>query len=262
MPVSTFVHVAGSTTNDELVKRVERVFGVGRSAVWRVEIKPMLPISKPAAAAAATTNAGAGAGAAAAGTGSVASSAQTSAVGAATSGLKRITMIRNQDYPGKMIVLVGGSPAEADDASSASNKNVNAANTNAAAVPGLADTTVLEVDKEFEAVMGWLKTVYQERRPVRIEGSRYDIGDFSVRVGSVIVSQQPRGIAVEVEYKPAVAPDRCNGLLQEFLQLILPGAGVASFDYSLVHLAPNTFTPAHAAYQVAAVLSSRGLLSV
>jgi mediator of RNA polymerase II transcription subunit 20 len=49
------------------------------------------------------------------------------------------------------------------------------------------------------------------------KGYQYSLGDFMVKIGSVILGQTTKGIVIEVEYLPCVIPNRCNDLLEEFI---------------------------------------------
>jgi len=56
---------------------------------------------------------------------------------------------------------------------------------------------------------------------VESKGTRFELGDFVVKLGTVIMSQSFKGILIEVEYKPCVVADACWKLLMEFMQGIL-----------------------------------------
>ncbi|KAK3579333.1 hypothetical protein CHS0354_029623 [Potamilus streckersoni] len=61
---------------------------------------------------------------------------------------------------------------------------------------------------------------YQQRKGFKVEskGQRYELGDFIIKVGSVIVASNFRGILIEVEYSPCVIPSECWNLMKEFIQ--------------------------------------------
>jgi mediator of RNA polymerase II transcription subunit 20 len=51
-----------------------------------------------------------------------------------------------------------------------------------------------------------------------IQGPRFELADFCIKLGSVTISQSFKGVLVEVEYRPCVVPATCWDLLREFLQ--------------------------------------------
>ena len=68
----------------------------------------------------------------------------------------------------------------------------------------------LVADVFFDALMQQMKVFYAARKNLRVEsrGQRYQIGDFVVKVGSVVLSQMTsfRGVLIEVLHILAVQP--------------------------------------------------------
>lgn len=78
----------------------------------------------------------------------------------------------------------------------------------------------LVTDGLFDLLMMKMSSFYQCKKQTKGEskGPRYEIGDFCVKLGSVTVSSNFKGILVEVEYKPCVVPAMCWDLMMEFMQ--------------------------------------------
>jgi mediator of RNA polymerase II transcription subunit 20 len=49
------------------------------------------------------------------------------------------------------------------------------------------------------------------------KGPKYQLGDFTVKIGSVSLGPSFRGILIEVEYGPCVVPSFCWEMLKEFM---------------------------------------------
>ncbi|KAG5876547.1 hypothetical protein JTB14_010318 [Gonioctena quinquepunctata] len=88
-------------------------------------------------------------------------------------------------------------------------------------------TIPLATDGLFDLLMMKMSHFYTSKKQTKSEskGPRFEIGDFCVKLGSVTVSSNFKGILVEVEYKPCVVPVMCWDLLKEFLQGFLGIAG-------------------------------------
>ncbi|XP_046542963.1 mediator of RNA polymerase II transcription subunit 20-like [Haliotis rubra] len=83
--------------------------------------------------------------------------------------------------------------------------------------------TSLVADDLFDGLVQKLKNYYQQRKGFKIEskGQRYELGDFVIKIGSVTLTSNFKGILVEVEYCPCVVPNDCWNLMKELLQSIL-----------------------------------------
>ncbi|XP_020294283.1 mediator of RNA polymerase II transcription subunit 20 isoform X1 [Pseudomyrmex gracilis] len=84
----------------------------------------------------------------------------------------------------------------------------------------------LIADGLFDLLMLKMTSVYTSKKQTKIEskGPRFEIGDFCVKLGSVTMSQNFKGVLVEVEYRPCVVPSSAWELIREFLQGFLGSA--------------------------------------
>ncbi|KAJ1657165.1 hypothetical protein IWQ61_003389 [Dispira simplex] len=152
------------------------------------------------------------------------------------------------------------------------------------------DDTVVEADREMEAIVLKLKNLWVSRQHTRIEGHCYDLGDFQVRIGNLVVGSSPKGLIVEVEYRAANILFQCHRLLAEFIQTMMPGDArlsfatpllssgtnsqptvasrdllahnhiVAALDYGPTDIQATWYTPLHTAYQYVALFRKDNLL--
>ncbi|XP_043277201.1 mediator of RNA polymerase II transcription subunit 20 isoform X2 [Venturia canescens] len=85
----------------------------------------------------------------------------------------------------------------------------------------------LIADGLFDLLMLKIANYYTSKKQTKIEckGPRFEIGDFCVKLGCVTMSQNFKGVLVEVEYRPCVVPGSAWDLMREFLQGFL-GSGV------------------------------------
>lgn len=81
-------------------------------------------------------------------------------------------------------------------------------------------TIPLATDGLFDLLMMKMSNFYVSKKQTKAEskGPRFEIGDFLVKLGSVSVSQNFKGVLVEVEYRPCMVPAMCWELMREFLQ--------------------------------------------
>ncbi|KAM0726475.1 Mediator of RNA polymerase II transcription subunit 20 [Formica fusca] len=84
----------------------------------------------------------------------------------------------------------------------------------------------LIADGLFDLLMLKMTNIYTSKKQTKIEakGPRFEIGDFCVKLGSVTMSQNFKGVLVEVEYRPCVVPAGSWELMREFLQGFLGSA--------------------------------------
>lgn len=87
----------------------------------------------------------------------------------------------------------------------------------------------LVADGLFDLIMMKMTGMNTPKKLQKIEckGPRYELGDFCVKLGTVNVSSNYKGILVEVEYRPCLVPGSCWDLMREFLQGFL-GSSVPS----------------------------------
>ncbi|XP_060826598.1 mediator of RNA polymerase II transcription subunit 20 [Bombus pascuorum] len=77
----------------------------------------------------------------------------------------------------------------------------------------------LIADGLFDLLMYKMSSVYTNKmQKMESKGPRFEIGDFCVKLGSVTINQNFKGVLVEVEYRPCVVPGSAWELMREFLQ--------------------------------------------
>lgn len=81
-------------------------------------------------------------------------------------------------------------------------------------------TVSLVADGLFDLFMPKMAPIYTTKKQTRCEskGTRFEIGDFCVKLGNVTMNTSFKGVLVEVEYRPCCVPGNCWDLLREFLQ--------------------------------------------
>ncbi|XP_062550500.1 mediator of RNA polymerase II transcription subunit 20 [Armigeres subalbatus] len=87
----------------------------------------------------------------------------------------------------------------------------------------------LVTDGLFDLLMTRISPVYTSKKQTKIEskGPRFEFGDFLIKLGSVTMSQNFKGVLVEVEYRPCLVASSCWQLMLEFLQGFL-GSNVSN----------------------------------
>lgn len=95
----------------------------------------------------------------------------------------------------------------------------------------------LVADNLFDLLMLKMTSVYTSKKQTKIEskGARFEYGDFLIKLGSVTMMENFKGILIEIEYRPCVVLFYCWEMIREVLQSFL-GVTVAK-DY------PSYFTP-------------------
>lgn len=61
----------------------------------------------------------------------------------------------------------------------------------------------------------------QQKTPIIIKGVEYDMKDFRVRIGRVFEKQNPMHVVIEIEYRPCLIVEECQGLIHEMLDFFL-----------------------------------------
>lgn len=109
----------------------------------------------------------------------------------------------------------------------------------------------LAADGLFDLLMMKMTSFYTSKKQTKAEskGPRYEIGDFCVKLGSVSVSQNFKGILVEVEYRPSVVPASCWELMREFLQGFLGAAVQTTPPTYLQNRMQEIYTPMDTIHQ-------------
>lgn len=88
-------------------------------------------------------------------------------------------------------------------------------------------TIPLVTDGLFDLLIMKMISFYQAKKHTKTEskGPRFEIGDFCVKLGTVNITSNFKGILVEVEYRPCVVPAMCWDLIMEFMQGFLGSSG-------------------------------------
>lgn len=91
----------------------------------------------------------------------------------------------------------------------------------------LCGTSILTVDRDFSAfVKSKLGSLWTHRQTLRAEGNSYDVDDFRIRIGHLLMGEQVRGCVVELEYTPCDRMEVGEGMLRDFIDALeLPFAG-------------------------------------
>ncbi len=82
-------------------------------------------------------------------------------------------------------------------------------------------TVVFTSDTLFDLLLIKLSNVYSKKFKIESKGSRFEVGDFLVKLGVVSAGGSVKGILVEVEYLPCNVLQNCWGLISEFMQSFL-----------------------------------------
>ncbi|KAI9304484.1 mediator complex, subunit Med20 [Cunninghamella echinulata] len=123
---------------------------------------------------------------------------------------------------------------------------------------------VVEAEKEMESILSRLKNIWQLRQNITIEGTSFDIDDFTLRVANILIGSTYKGLLLEVDYHPCSVPHVANDLFREFIESILPPTAQLSCEYNYnfeqVGLSNQEFTFAHTGYQYMMLFRNDGLL--
>ncbi|KAI8366467.1 mediator complex, subunit Med20, partial [Choanephora cucurbitarum] len=124
-------------------------------------------------------------------------------------------------------------------------------------------SVVIEAEKEMEVILSRLKNLWQLRQSVTIEGTSYEIGDFTLRVANILLGSTYKGLLLEIGYHPCSTPNNTSLLFQEFVQSIVPPTAQLSceyeYNYEVVGLSNHEFTTAHTSYQYMQLFRNDGL---
>ncbi|XP_018792309.1 PREDICTED: mediator of RNA polymerase II transcription subunit 20 [Bactrocera latifrons] len=78
----------------------------------------------------------------------------------------------------------------------------------------------LVADNLFDLLMLKMTSVYTSKKQTKIEskGARFEYGDFLIKLGSVTMMENFKGILIEIEYRPCVVLSYCWEMIRETLQ--------------------------------------------
>ncbi|KAG0324902.1 hypothetical protein BGZ99_001321 [Dissophora globulifera] len=116
---------------------------------------------------------------------------------------------------------------------------------------------LVEVEKDVEALIAKLKNLWVHRQHAQVEGHVFDLGDFIVRAGNIMVASTTyKGILLEIEYLPQTSSATAsNAILEEFVRLISPpnvnlySPQMLDYPYEQVGLDPKRWSMLHSGFQ-------------
>ncbi|XP_031571421.1 mediator of RNA polymerase II transcription subunit 20-like [Actinia tenebrosa] len=78
--------------------------------------------------------------------------------------------------------------------------------------------TCLVASTGFDSLMIRIKAFYVQRKASKIEvkGTRYEHGDFILKIGQVLIGPSVKGVVIELEYLPCQDVDQCWSLIIEW----------------------------------------------
>lgn len=81
----------------------------------------------------------------------------------------------------------------------------------------------LIADAPFDQLMLRITNFHNSKKQTKIEskGPRFEVGDFVIKLGSVTLAQNFKGVLIEVEYRPCFVASMCWEMIREFLVGIL-----------------------------------------
>lgn len=108
-----------------------------------------------------------------------------------------------------------------------------------------AKTITLTTDGLFDLLIMKMSGFYAAKKQIKTEskGPRYEIGDFCVKLGTITVNSNFKGIVVEVEYRPCLVPGMCWDLMKEFLQGFLGLSGPTTPPSYLQNRMQDIYSP-------------------
>ncbi|KAG0237339.1 hypothetical protein BGW42_001259 [Actinomortierella wolfii] len=127
---------------------------------------------------------------------------------------------------------------------------------------------IVEVEKDMENLVAKLKNLWVLRQHAQVEGYVFDVGDFIVRAGNIMVaSTSYKGLLIEFEYLPQMSSiNACKPILEEFVQLLLPPGvnlytpQMLDYPYEQVGLDPNGWSSLHSRFQYSVLFRRQHIL--
>ncbi|KAK3827573.1 MAG: TATA-binding related factor of subunit 20 of mediator complex-domain-containing protein [Benniella sp.] len=116
---------------------------------------------------------------------------------------------------------------------------------------------LVEVERDIEALILKLKSLWVQRQHAVVEGQVYDLGDFIVRAGNILVANSTyKGMLIEIEYLPQTTnATASNAILEEFVKLISPpgvtlySPQMLDYPYEQVGLDATKWSTLHSGFQ-------------
>lgn len=123
---------------------------------------------------------------------------------------------------------------------------------------------VVEAESSIQMIMEKLQS-YKMRVALNFEGNQYQLGDFRLRVGKVVLahSEGLRGIVMEMEYLPISSWEKSHQIMGEFFDLWQEALSKSSLPGHFVHIEPSFsefglsdhYTSQHTAVQYATIMA-------
>ncbi|XP_065163894.1 mediator of RNA polymerase II transcription subunit 20 [Atheta coriaria] len=111
-------------------------------------------------------------------------------------------------------------------------------------------TIPLAADGLFDLLMMKMSNFYtSKKQKAESKGPRFEIGDFCVKLGTVTISSNFKGILVEVEYRACLVPSMCWELIKEFLQGFLGSTVQSAPPPYLANRMQENYTPIDTIHQ-------------
>eukprot|EP01114_Cavostelium_apophysatum_P023362 TRINITY_DN8772_c0_g1_i1.p1 TRINITY_DN8772_c0_g1~~TRINITY_DN8772_c0_g1_i1.p1 ORF type:complete len:204 (+),score=12.87 TRINITY_DN8772_c0_g1_i1:22-633(+) len=124
---------------------------------------------------------------------------------------------------------------------------------------------ILEADRDIAAMLEKMK-LFKLRQAVAIAGFQYKIGDFVLRIGTILLASSTKGVVIELEYLPCTIPNKCGELMEEFFEAVLgPFEQKFGFsqpvNYGEIQGLPDSYSHQHATFQYMLLFRTIGLFS-
>jgi len=121
---------------------------------------------------------------------------------------------------------------------------------------------ILQADRDMIAIVEKIK-IYKQRQTIVVSGFQYKVGDFIVRVGSIILGSNTKGLLMEIEYTACCTPNACHEILAEFIDLLRPIDQMISplVTFDDIGSLPSFYSLQHATLQYVTLFKRLGLVA-
>eukprot|EP01104_Vermistella_antarctica_P002471 TRINITY_DN12711_c0_g1_i1.p1 TRINITY_DN12711_c0_g1~~TRINITY_DN12711_c0_g1_i1.p1 ORF type:complete len:219 (+),score=29.33 TRINITY_DN12711_c0_g1_i1:235-891(+) len=131
----------------------------------------------------------------------------------------------------------------------------------------LAQSVVLEAEPSMQYILDKI-SLYSEKQRADIKGHTFAVGDFIIRVGTVMQANVEKGIIAEIEYLPCTSPNGGVEVLDEFISNFAFGfkttldeyPSYLRTNYSTFSLPTTRYTLRHATLQYVNCLAKMGVM--
>jgi len=169
------------------------------------------------------------------------SSLQSSLPGAAAKFGKTFHVLHNSEHPATVFTILEPPPQQAGPPPGAPQQPHQQPHSK---------RLTFTSDTLFDLLLLKLEKFYQKRLKIESKGTRYELGDFVVKLGIVTAASSVKGILIEVEYLPCVGVHACWDLITEFAQGFIGSEVTGQLKPYLKEKNPNeVYTPADTIHQ-------------